>query len=293
VVVPLEFGSRYYGNLALSQQKPNYFRGADVELIQGLAKQLAITIYRLETAEAQREAEQRATEAEVMSSLGQSTIELSHRLANDLGLIRSYVNNIRRTLKSSDISNSVVNDNLEKIVKDVDIVLELSKGLKQELASLRKDGVEIRDKVLIPVSNLLSEIALSGPSLPANVEVRFDVHREVESVTAVLSQVKDTLRNLFVNAVEALPAGGTITLGARNAGEYVNVYVKDSGAGIEPGRQLRIFDLFYSTKGGFGFGLWSARRNALANGGDLTVESQPGKGTTFSLLLKRSPQEED
>jgi signal transduction histidine kinase len=94
--------------------------------------------------------------------------------------------------------------------------------------------------------------------------------------------------------VEALPRdGGTIILGARNAGEYVNIYVKDNGVGIESGRQLRIFDLFYSTKGGFGFGLWSARRNALANGGDLTVESYPGKGTTFSLLLKKGRQESE
>ena len=291
VVIPLEFGDRYYGNLALSHERANYFRDADVELIKGLAKQLAITIYRLETAEARTEAEQRAMEAEVMSSVGQSTIELSHRLANDLGLTTSYVNNVRRELKSADISLPEVNSNLDKIIRDVQMVLDLSKGLKKEVAGLRAEGVNSRDCAAISVRNLLREIAASYPGLPNTVKIRFDIRDDVRSVWGVLTQVKDTLRNLFVNAVEALPDGGSITLGAHNSGENVNLEIKDSGPGIEPARLPRIFDLFYSTKGGFGFGLWSARRNALANGGDLKVDSKAGVGTTFTLSLRKGPQE--
>jgi GAF domain-containing protein len=283
VVVPLEFEENYYGNLALSHKEANYFKGTDVELIRGLAKQLAITIHRLETAQARREAEKRVKEVEVMSSIGQSTFELSHRLGNDLGLVKSYVNNIRSELSVSGSSISQpVDDYLKKIVHGVHGVLKLSKQLKLELQEDTKDGLQPE---IIPVKELLQEIAQCHPGMQANLSVRVELDNQVEPVKAILDQVKNTLRNLFFNAVEAMPEGGTITLRARNAGEYVEIEVEDTGPGIPPARQARIFDLFYSTKGSSGFGLWSARRNALENGGDLKVKSRPGKGAIFSLLL--------
>jgi two-component system, NtrC family, sensor histidine kinase HydH len=86
-----------------------------------------------------------------------------------------------------------------------------------------------------------------------------------------------------------MPNGGQVALRARNDGAFVIIEVADSGPGIAKARLGRIFDLFYSTKPeGTGFGLWSARRNALANGGELTVHSRPGEGATFSLSLPRA-----
>jgi len=173
---------------------------------------------------------------------------------------------------------------LNRIVSDVTDVLSLSKGLKQELGDLRH-GTEPQYKDAISAKDLLEEIARSYPNLPAGVEVSIEIASDVEPVYAVLSHVINALRNLFFNAVEALPEGGRITLAAFNAGEYVKFEVKDNGLGIKPERQARIFDLFYSTKGGLGFGLWSARRNALINGGDLRVESKAGYGAIFTLIL--------
>ncbi|HYX71351.1 MAG TPA: GAF domain-containing protein, partial [Nitrososphaera sp.] len=289
VVTPIEFEENYYGNLALSHEQANYFKGTDVELIRGLAKQLAITIHRLETVQARREAEKRVKEVEVMSSIGQSTFELSHRLGNDLGLVKSYVNNIRSELEASDRTISqVVNDYLKKIVHDVQVVLKLSQQLKMEL---QEDTKDLLQPEVIPIKELLQEIALCHSNIPTNVAVHLDVDENVEPVKATLDQIKNTLRNLFFNAVEAMPEGGTVTLRARNAGDYVEIEVEDTGMGISPERQGRIFDLFYSTKGSSGFGLWSARRYALENGGDLSVESQPGKGATFRLLLPAAKSE--
>jgi signal transduction histidine kinase len=82
-----------------------------------------------------------------------------------------------------------------------------------------------------------------------------------------------------------MPEGGKITLKAHNAGRFVALEVIDTGAGIPQQSLSNIFDLFYSTKGSSGFGLWSARTNALRNQGDLMVKSQEGCGTIFTLLL--------
>ncbi|HET8842933.1 MAG TPA: ATP-binding protein, partial [Ktedonobacteraceae bacterium] len=93
---------------------------------------------------------------------------------------------------------------------------------------------------------------------------------------------------LVTNAVQAMPEGGDLTLSAHKAGHFIALNVTDTGAGIAPRRQEQIFELFFSTKGSSGFGLWSARRNALKNHGDLKMKSALGVGTTFTLLLPRA-----
>jgi GAF domain-containing protein len=287
VVTPIQFKDRYYGNLGLNHEQVAYFSEADIKLFEGLAQQLAITIYRLETVQAQQKAEQQAREVEVMSSIGQAAFELAHRLGNELGLVRSYVNDLRQELQIYNIPNTTVEEILKKIVRDVGNVLDLSKGLKRELADLREEEAERPQPAVVPVKIFVDDAISSYPTLPSNIYLHVAGAYTV-SVHAVPKQVADILRNLFCNAVEAMPAGGTITFYVRHSGTYIDILVQDSGTGIPPERQTRVFDLFYSTKGGFGFGLWSARRYALANGGDLLLDSQPGSGTTFILRLPRA-----
>jgi GAF domain-containing protein len=285
LITPVQFEDHYYGTLGLSHRAANHFKGADVELFEGLAHQLALTIHRLETVQAQQEAEQRARAAEVMSSIGQSATELAHRLGNELGLVRSYVNNIETTLAKQSSIPPTVGENLGNIVQDVGRVLELSKGLRDELAKSREMQLEPTD--LLPEA-LLAEATRSLPSLPSNVQVSLDIRPDAAAVRADYRLVSDILRNLFVNAIEAMPDGGTITLRACNVGRQGEIQIADTGTGIPSDRQKRVFDLFYSTKGSFGFGLWSARRNALVNGGDLIVNSEVGKGSVFTLMLPRA-----
>src|SRR6185436_18531684 len=83
----------------------------------------------------------------------------------------------------------------------------------------------------------------------------------------------------------AMPSGGIITLRARSAGRFVAFDVIDTGTGIPLHQIPKIFNLFYSTKGSTGFGLWSALRLARRQGGNLQVQSQQGVGSTFTLLL--------
>jgi GAF domain-containing protein len=288
LVVPLVVGNAYFGNLDLAFSEVNVFDEDDVRLIEGIADQLAVALHRLRTTWARQEVEQRLQAAEVMGTIGQSAFELAHRLGNELGLVRSYVNIIRSAFETQPVAAQVVDENLAKIVQDVGRVLELSSGLKEELAEFQEAEKPAQEKVIVPARVLLEEAAQSIPSLPTDIQVHFEAGDDVAPVRVVHRQGAVILRNLFVNAVEAMPEGGTITLRARNAGRYVEFQVADTGIGIPPERQSRIFDLFYSTKGSFGFGLWSARRNALANGGELKVVSEPGRGAIFTLTLPRA-----
>ncbi len=289
VITPIMFNERYYGNLGLSHRAVGHFRGADVHFLEGLAQQLASTIYRLETVQERQEFEQRAVSAEVMSSIGQIAFELTHRWGNDLGLVRSYVNDIRSELKTLEVTSPFVSEKLDNVVHAAGAVLNLSKELKQALV---RTGEVITSEQVVIAARVLLEEALDSTSLPPDILICLDIDDDVADVRCIHSLVVDILRNLITNAIDAMAGGGKITLRASNAGRFVAFDVIDTGPGIPEESQSKIFDLFYSTKGSSGFGLWSARTNALRNQGDLTVKSQEGQGTTFTLLLPRAERQD-
>jgi len=297
LITPIMFKERYYGNLGLSNKDVGHYRGADIRFLEGLAQQLASTIYRLETAQERQESEQRALSAEAMSSIGHMAFELTHRWDNELGLVRSYVNDIGSELEKEGVTNPFIAKKLENIVQVARTVLDLSKDLKQEFV---RSGEAIASEPIVPQSrtaygepmimhpSVLLEEVQSFPSLSSTIKLCREIEEDVAGVWAIHSSVADILRNLVANAIEAMPGGGKITLRARNAGRFVAIEVIDTGDGIPEKNLTKIFDLFYSTKGSSGFGLWSARRNALRNHGDLTVKSKVDQGTTFTLLLPRA-----
>jgi two-component system sensor histidine kinase FlrB len=98
--------------------------------------------------------------------------------------------------------------------------------------------------------------------------------------------VAGALTNLLENAVQALEAGGEIRFDARLDGPVARFAVADNGRGIEPALQSRLFEPFFTTRpDGTGLGLAIARGVARAHGGDIRIDSAPGRGTTFTLTL--------
>jgi len=280
VITPIMFEDRYYGHLALYHQNIGHFQSNDATFTRGLAQQLADTMYRLETAKARQELEH-------MSSIGQSAIGIAHRLGNDLGLVEFYTSDIRSTLETLGATNGFVSERLNDIVRSVQAALSFSKDLKSELAHLGIQEETAGEPIMVSPRALLEETS-TFPSLPPNIQMFMQIDDDVATVRVMHNLVIDILHHLVTNAIQAMPDGGKITLRVRNVGRLVVMEVIDTGVGIPPGKLSRIFDLFYSTKGSSGFGLWSARRNALRNHGDLKVESVLGQGTTFTLLLPRA-----
>jgi GAF domain-containing protein len=288
VVTPLIFEKSYYGNLVLSHEKPNSFSDADVSLLDGLAKQLAITLHRLEIAKAKQEVEQHVRNLRMMGEVGQSAMEIAHRLGNQLKPVDIYVENVRMILEREGLSHTEINDELNKVARDVKSLLNMAKGLRQKIAD---SGNLERDRIIMPVKALLEE-AESSLHMPGNVEISQEIQENLPSVIVVPGQVIDILRNLFSNSIEAMPSGGRITIRAShvpeqpgNSPQYVLIEFADTGPGIPLEAQDKVFNLFFSTKKSSGFGLWSSRQYARANGGDLTLTSKVGQGATFTLSL--------
>jgi CheY-like chemotaxis protein len=117
--------------------------------------------------------------------------------------------------------------------------------------------------------------------------VRADARDDALAVLGWPSSLRDALTNLVLNAVDALPSGGQIRLGARRRGDYIELLVSDTGTGMPPDVRARIFEPFFTTKGERGTGLGLAQVFAIVqeHRGEANVWSAPGRGTTFTLRL--------
>ncbi len=277
LITPIKILDRYYGNLELTSHIVGHFRDKDKEFFAGLAQQLAGTLYRLEIT-------QQRQEAEIMSLVGQSTLEITHRLQEDLGLIGYHIQQINNELEQQCVNNLPISQKLDYISNAVTNVLKLGESLRSEL----KAGWGDESTIWLPPGVLLED-ALNAVTLADAIQVQIEIEPDLPMVRVRQHLIVDALRNLITNARDAMPDGGTLTLRAFAQGWSVAIEVSDTGMGIPREKHAKIFDLFYSTKQrSSGFGLWSALFNAKRHGGNLKVSSQEGKGATFTLLLPRS-----
>ena len=181
-------------------------------------------------------------------------------------------------------------------------------GLTKQLLSFAKEGPPVRK--LTRLSGLIQEstrLALSG----SRVRCEFSLADGLWPVEADARQIGEVIRNVVLNAREAIPQGGTVSVRAENLvlgarenpslppGAYVRVSIADRGCGIPKEVLPRIFDPYFSTKQrgeqkGMGLGLTICHKVIQEHGGAITVESPPGGGTTFHLHLpaSRKPVEE-
>jgi GAF domain-containing protein/CheY-like chemotaxis protein len=162
----------------------------------------------------------------------------------------------------------------------------------QEFTRIRRDqplvpldiNQVVRDALEITRSRWKEEPTSRGIS----VEVRADL-ADLPAVLGDGSELREAMTNLILNALDAMPEGGTLTLTTALVDERVEVAVSDSGAGMPPEVREKVFDPFFTTKGpqGTGLGLSMTYGIISRHGGSIAVESEPDQGSTFRLSLPR------
>lgn len=117
-------------------------------------------------------------------------------------------------------------------------------------------------------------------------DINLSFHANADRLEMALDEEKTmrVLMNLVSNALKFTPEGGNVRIAVRALGDFAEISVSDDGCGIPPERMDCIFDL-HETDGGYGYGLYIAKRYAQMMGGSLTAESETGKGSTFTLRL--------
>jgi signal transduction histidine kinase len=193
---------------------------------------------------------------------------------------------------------AVASDPESDVLKHAGIIADEIRRLDQVLQGFLKfarPGELKRQPVAVEA--LLEDVArvVDPQAGGAKVELRVDLAPTLPQIQGDATMLGQALMNLALNAVQAMPDGGTLRLTARNGRRgRVELAVEDTGIGIAPEHLGRIFDLYFTTKThGSGIGLSMVYRIIQPHDGDIEVESIPGKGTKFRLMLPVVKESED
>jgi signal transduction histidine kinase/HAMP domain-containing protein len=208
---------------------------------------------------------------------------IAHEIKNPLTPIQLSAEHVRRLLADRGVLPSAEIDAcLDAIVRQVRDLRDISQAFST-YARLPDLALEPAD----PASFLSEVVAPYRSSPPPGIEVRED-HGEAPAVRIDRRILARAFVNLIANAVEAMPAGGTLTVGSRPSSDRSGVllFVTDTGEGIDAAARARLFEPYFSTKSsGTGLGLAIVRRVVEAHGGTIEVATAPGSGTTFTVRL--------
>jgi PAS domain S-box-containing protein len=229
-----------------------------------------------------RSMEERIRQLDRLAALGRFASSVAHEIRNPLTGIATGVQFLSRGFPPGDERNESVNFILREVVRLNTIIQDLFTATRPR--DLRLESIAVRDVVARALRGLKP-----APE-DAGVTIALERADTWPTVTADADQLQQVLLNLIQNAVQATPAGGTITIRAGEDRSGWRIEVEDTGAGIAPEHQPRIFDPFYTTRPrGTGLGLFVAHGIVERHRGAIEVESEPGKGTRFRIRLPHHP----
>ena len=238
----------------------------------------------LETRVAERTAElvethQRLVDQERIAALGRAAAQVAHEVKNPLaGLLLYSLHLQSKAEKFSESEASLVN-------KIADTINQLIRRVEQILGFARPLSLSPRPGDLNRIVNDVLE--LLRPQLTANkVEVRMSPDRNRATVMLDEASMNGALLNLILNAVEAMPKGGTLSITTEAVDETLRLEITDTGRGISEEEAKNIFEPFYTTKEqGLGLGMPYAKKIIEQHGGLISLRSQPGEGTKIYVTL--------
>ena len=283
-----------FGILAACSTRANAFTENDLQFLQGVAIVLSLAIERQRSEEAIRNSEAQLRQLQKLECVGQLSAGLAHDFNNVLTIIRGHADMtlLDKTLAARRVAS------LEKIVSAVD----RASGLTRQLLTFSRR--QVVQTVALDINDCLSSVVkMLDHVLGEHIELRFEPSDPLPAVMGDSGMLDQVIMNLAVNARDAMPKGGRLTLttslvevDARHAqrhseartGKFVCINVTDTGTGMDEATLQRIFEPFFTTKGvgkGTGLGLATVQGIIQQHQGWVEVVSKVGQGTTFLLYL--------
>jgi PAS domain S-box-containing protein len=228
-------------------------------------------------------------ESQKLDALGQLTGGVAHDFNNLLMIISGSVHALKKGIGSD--------TKLQRAVSAIEAATKRGAALTSQLLTFaRRQSVNPQVIDLVERINAVRDVL--GTGVGGAFTLEFDVDPNIGTVLVDIAELETALVNLVINARDAMPKGGKITVAARNQassgtadnGDYVAISVCDSGVGIAPDLLDKVFDPFFTTKPigkGTGLGLSQVHGFAYQAGGTVKVTSELGKGTQVTILLPR------
>lgn len=303
--VAIREGVKILGIIDVESSSRNAFTHNDFMALESLAgilasvitsadqyQRLEVTISQLRSTQAelrdrmerQRRAENRLVQAAKLAAVGEMAAGIAHELNNPLTSVTGFAELVLEDMPETDENRK----DLELVMREArrarDVVRRLLDFARQSESTRARASLNEVVEDVVALSRHL--IHTSG------VELNINLDENLPWVMVDANQIKQVLLNLVHNALQAMPNGGgmeiTTCVGSRNERDWVRVIVVDTGVGIPHMQQNRIFEPFFTTKGdqgGTGLGLSVTYGIITDHGGQIDVESEPGKGSKFMVWL--------
>jgi len=327
VAVPMVAHGEVMGALTLGAKRSGFFYTAgDADLLRSLAHEAAIALQhaagyerivemnanlearirertaQLETANEElgdtlrelQAAESQLVHSEKMASLGRLVAGVAHEINNPVSFIANSVSPLKKRLAKAIAAPPA---DVAAILEEAGEIVDIMANGAQRAAAIVKDlrSFSRLDEATRKAVDLHEGLEVSLRLLEHRWRGRITVERDYGTLPAVdcdPGQINQVFVNILANACDALGEGGTLTVATRADGDTVRVVIRDDGPGIPREVRDRIFDPFFTTKdvgAGTGLGLSISHGIVTAHHGRIEVDSEPGKGAAFTIVLPVTP----
>ena len=215
--------------------------------------------------------------AERLAAIGQMASIISHEIRNPLAVISNATRLIKMLVASPDPKLTKQFGIIEAEIKQANSIISEVLGYART-----------RDLILttVDLNSYLRELLLSYPFIPG-ITLKDELDPESVRIKVDAEEIKQAIRNVVSNAIEAMPSGGTLTVGTKVGRRMVCIYIADQGTGITEEVRQKMFAPFFTTKArGTGLGLAVVGKAISRHKGKLFIHSVPGQGTCFQIYLK-------
>jgi PAS domain S-box-containing protein len=214
---------------------------------------------------------------ERLSLLGQMAASISHELRNPLSVINNVAYYLRMQHPELDEKSVKMLDILEKEVERSDRIIGNMLGFSRAKSNLSEP---------LDINELVKQYFADQDRLPGNIQLNLELADNLPTLNADMEKLLQVLDNLVTNACHAMPDGGTLTIASKAGDDSLELSVRDTGHGMSPDVQKKIFEPLFSTKTtGFGLGLVVVKTLVEDHRGIVKVNSEEGKGTEFTVSL--------
>jgi two-component system NtrC family sensor kinase len=278
ICVPIKSGEKTFGVIHIDSSLLNFtFTEQQLRLMNAIGQQTGLALQSVEVLSSRMQTQRLAT-------MGQTVASLSHSIKNILQGLRGGADAVELALNKDDLK--LAKEGWPILARNLDRIYALTLNM---LAYSKPRNLEID---LISLQSLIREVAeLIQPQVERKrAGLILDLAEDMPPIPADSSALHQALMNVLTNAVEALPArNGLVTLKTRYLPKthQVEIVISDNGPGIDAQLQPQVFEAFISTKGqrGTGLGLAVTRKLVQDHGGQITLDSKPGQGATFTISL--------
>lgn len=302
-VFPLKIRDRIIGVLDIESSEVRGFDEEDLKLLSSFASQVSIFIENAQlfsdlkkTLQELKQAQDQIIQTEKLKALGEMASGVAHDFNNILAVI---LGNIQLLIYQLDhLRSEDIREQLKIIEKSAKDGAETIRRI-QEFSGRRSD----REFITLSLNDIIKEvIIITQPRWRDQAQkkgIEIQVQTQLNDIPLIMgnpSELREVLMNIIFNAIDAMPEGGVITISSHiQTEDWVELRISDTGIGMSEEVRRRVFDPFFTTKGvkNSGLGMSVSYGIIKRHGGDILIESEPGKGSTFIIHLPTGFGEEE